>query len=327
LTQNATPSAALGRPARPSRSPFALGVIDADHHGVPSRPPRLIPRWRPPFKADPTVNARGTAIAMLRFAANLGMLFGEVAFLDRFRYARAAGFSGVEYPFPYAHSKDELAERLSAHGLVQVLHNLPPGDWASGERGIACQPARRGEFRDGVGLGLEYAAALGCTRLNCLAGTAHGLSHAVAFDTLVDNLRFASVELGKVGIQLLIEPINTRDMPGFFLSTSTQASALIDAVGSANLWLQYDVYHVQVMQGDLARDLERCLPRVAHIQIADNPGRHEPGTGEIHYPFVFAQLERLGYAGWVGCEYHPRTTTLAGLGWLTAYRREATSRG
>jgi hydroxypyruvate isomerase len=260
---------------------------------------------------------------MLRFSANLGMLFGEVAFLDRFARARAAGFDAVEFPFPYDHPKHAIAEQLSEHGLALVLHNLPPGDEAKGERGLGCQPDRRGEFRDGVGLALDYAQALGCTRLNCLAGTAPGLSHATALDTLVDNLRFAAAELGRAGVQLLVEPINTRDMPGFFLNTSAQALALIEAVGSPNLRLQYDVYHMQVMQGDLARDIERCLPHVAHVQIADNPGRHEPGTGEIHYPFVLGWLERLGYTGWVGCEYHPLTTTEAGLGWLAAYRRGA----
>jgi hydroxypyruvate isomerase len=264
---------------------------------------------------------------MLRFSANLGMLFGEVAFLGRFARARAAGFDAVEFPFPYEHPKEALAEQLAAQGLTLVLHNLPPGDWANGERGLACQPDRQSEFRDGVGLALDYARALGCTRLNCVAGTARGLSHARAFDTLVDNLRFAAAELGKAGVQLLVEPINTRDMPGFFLNTSAQALALIDAVGSPNLWLQYDVYHMQVMQGDLARDIERCLPRVAHVQIADNPGRHEPGTGEIHYPFVLGCLERLGYTGWVGCEYHPLTTTEAGLGWLAAHRRGTAAGG
>jgi hydroxypyruvate isomerase len=264
---------------------------------------------------------------MLRFSANLGMLFREVAFLDRFERARGAGFEAVEFPFPYDHPKHALAERLAAHGLALVLHNLPAGDWANGERGIACLPDRRGEFRDGVGLALDYAQELGCTRLNCLAGTAHGLSRDVALDTLVDNLRFAAAELGKAGVQLLVEPINTRDMPGFFLNTSAQALELIEAVGSPNLWLQYDVYHMQVMRGDLARDLERCLPQIGHVQIADNPGRHEPGTGEIHYSFVLDWLERLGYGGWVGCEYHPLTTTEAGLGWLSAYRRDAAARG
>lgn len=257
---------------------------------------------------------------MLRFSANLGMLFGEVGFLDRFARARAAGFDGVEFPFPYDHPREAIAERLAAARLELVLHNLPPGDWAGGERGIACKPERRTEFREGVALGLEYARALGCTRLNCLAGGADGVPPRVALDTLIENLRFAAEELGKAGVRLLVEPINTRDMPGFFLNTSRQALTVMEAVGSSNLWLQYDVYHMQVMQGDLARDIEHCLPKVAHVQIADNPGRHEPGTGEIHYPFVLRWLDRLGYAGWVGCEYHPATTTEAGLGWLDSYR-------
>ena len=257
---------------------------------------------------------------MLRFSANLGMLFGEVPFLDRFARARAAGFEGVEFPFPYDHPAEAIAERLAAARLEVVLHNLPPGDWARGERGIACRPDRRGEFRDGVGLALEYARALGCKRLNCLAGNADGLSHSVALETLVENLRFAAEELGRAGVRLLVEPINTRDMPGFFLNTSRQALSVIEAAVSNNLWLQYDVYHMQVMQGDLARDIERCLPKIAHVQIADNPGRHEPGTGEINYPFVLGWLDRLGYTGWVGAEYHPATTTEAGLGWFDSYR-------
>ncbi len=254
------------------------------------------------------------------------MLFTEVAFLDRFALAKSAGFEGVEYPFPYAYPKDELAQRLRAHGLSQVLLNLPPGDWERGERGIACQPARRAEFRDGVGLAIDYARALGCTQLNCLAGIAGDLPDDVALRTLVDNLRFASTELSKAGIRLLIEPINTRDMPGFYLCKSAQALALLDAVG-ANVWLQYDIYHMQVMQGDLVRDIERCLPRIAHVQIADNPGRNEPGTGEINYPFVLRSLERLGYTGWIGCEYKPRGATLEGLAWRDVYRRDGSMPG
>lgn len=258
---------------------------------------------------------------MPKFSANLGMLFTEVPFLERFARARAAGFEGVEYPFAYAVPPALLAEQLRVHGLSQVLLNLPCGDFVNGERGIACQPERRGEFREGVGLGIEYARALGCTRLNCLAGPAPGISDGRAFDTCVENLRFAAQALSDAGIQLLIEPINGRDMPGFYLQTSKQAFALMDAVGSDNLWLQYDVYHMQVMEGDLARGIERCLPRIAHLQIADNPGRHEPGTGEINYAFLLPHIDRLGYTGWVGCEYLPRAGTEAGLGWLAAYRR------
>jgi hydroxypyruvate isomerase len=258
---------------------------------------------------------------MFKFAANLGMLFGEVGFLERFERARRAGFEGVEYPFPYEHAKAELAEGLARSGLQQVLFNLPPGDFARGERGIACQPDRRGEFQEGVGRALEYAEALGCRQLNCLAGLARGVERSIAEQTLVDNLRFASRALGARGIRLLVEPINTRDMPGFFLNDSRQALALIEAVAPEPLWLQYDVYHMQIMQGDLARTLEAALPRIAHVQIADNPGRHEPGTGEINYPFLFGHLERLGYTGWVGCEYIPLGGTEAGLGWFEPYRR------
>jgi len=256
---------------------------------------------------------------MLRFAANLGMLFDEADFLERFALAADAGFAGVEYPFPYAHPAPLLRERLEAHALTQVLLNLPPGNWDAGERGLACDPERRGEFRDGVGLGLEYARALGCTRLNCLAGIAPRVAPERAFQTLVDNLRFAAAELAAAGVQLLIEPINTRDMPGFFLCHSAQALSVCDAVGSDNLRLQFDIYHMQVMEGDLTRTIERCWPRIGHFQIADCPGRHEPGSGEICYPFVLGQIERLGYAGWIGCEYRPENGTAVGLRWLDAY--------
>jgi len=258
---------------------------------------------------------------MPRFAANLTMLFNEVDFLDRFGAAARAGFQGVEYLFPYGHPKEAIAERLGRHELSQVLHNLPAGDWGKGERGIACLPDRTGEFQAGVSLALEYARALDCKRLNCLAGIAPpGAAPERLRETLVANLRFAARELAKAGIELLVEPINTRDIPGFFLSHTAQAVALLDEVGAPNLRLQYDVYHMQVMEGDLARTLEANLARIGHVQVADNPGRHEPGTGEIHYPFLFAHLDRIGYRGWVGCEYKPATTTEAGLGWLSSFR-------
>ena len=256
---------------------------------------------------------------MLRFAANLGMLFGEAEFLERFALAAGAGFAGVEYPFPYAHPASLLRERLDAHGLEQVLHNLPPGNWDAGERGLACDPERRGEFQDGVGLGLEYARVLGCPRVNCLAGIAPRIAPELAFQTLVDNLRFAAQAFAAGGVQLLVEPINTRDMPGFFLCRSAQALALCDAVGP-DLQIQFDIYHMQVMEGDLTRTIERCWARIGHFQIADNPGRHEPGSGEINYPFVLGQIERRGYAGWIGCEYHPQKGTREGLRWLDAHR-------
>jgi hydroxypyruvate isomerase len=257
---------------------------------------------------------------MLRFSANLGMLFGEVDFLERFSRARAAGFEAVEFPFPYAYPKEQLAALLQAQGLVHVLHNLPPGDWEAGERGIACYPGRCAEFHDGVGLAIEYARALGCSSVNCLVGLARGVPAALALETLVDNLRFAARELGKAKIRLLVEPINTRDMPGFFVAQSGRALEIMEAVGEENLWLQYDVYHMQVMEGDLARTIERHLPRIGHIQIADNPGRHEPGTGEINYAFLLPYIEQLGYAGWIGCEYKPLARTEQGLDWLAAYR-------
>jgi hydroxypyruvate isomerase len=258
---------------------------------------------------------------MPRFAANLTMLFNEVDFLDRFGEAARAGFHGVEYLFPYGHPREEIADRLRRNGLEQVLHNLPAGDWAKGERGIACHPDRIGEFRDGVGLAIEYARALGCPRLNCLAGIAPpGVSPERLRETFTSNLRFAAVELGKAGIQLLVEPINTRDIPGFYLSHTAQALAILDEVKAPNLLLQYDVYHMQIMEGDLARTIETCLARIGHVQVADNPGRHEPGSGEIHFPFLFAHLDRIGYRGWVGCEYKPASTTAAGLGWLSPWR-------
>jgi hydroxypyruvate isomerase len=248
------------------------------------------------------------------------MLFNELDFADRIAAAAKAGFKGVEYLFPYAYRKELLAELLGRHGLVQVLHNLPAGDWTRGERGIACLPHRQKEFRDGVGEAIEYATALGCRQVNCLAGiTPRSYAVEEVRDTLVANLRFAATELGKAGIRLLIEPINTRDIPGFYLCRTGQALALIDEVGSGNLFLQYDIYHMQVMEGDLAHTLEANLPRIAHVQLADNPGRNEPGTGEINYPFLFRHLDHIGYGGWIGCEYKPRGATVAGLGWLREF--------
>jgi len=254
---------------------------------------------------------------MPRFAANLTMLFAELPFLDRFAAAADAGFKGVEYLFPYAWPKEELTSRLREHGLVQVLHNLPAGDWDAGERGIACRPDRVGEFRDGVGQAIEYATALGCPIVNCLAGIRpEAVSEQLAHDTLVANLAWAADRLQEAGIGLVIEAINTRDIPGFFLTNTAQALAIADAVGSSNLSLQYDIYHMQIMEGDLAQTMETHLSRIGHIQLADNPGRHEPGTGEINYPFLFGHLDRIGYSGWVGCEYKPQAGTREGLGWM-----------
>jgi len=253
---------------------------------------------------------------MPKFDANLSMLFNEVDFLDRFDAAARAGFTGVEYLFPYAYPKEQIVEKLKKYGLVQVLHNLPAGNWEKGERGIACLPDRVSEFQDGVGKAIEYATALDCKQVNCLVGYApEGVNPLQLHDLVVRNISFAAGELNKTGIKLLIEPCNTRDMPGFYLNRTMQALEIIKAASSDNVFVQYDVYHAQVMEGELANTIEKHLSRIAHIQIADNPGRHEPGTGEINYSFLFAHLDRIGYTGWVGCEYKPAGKTEAGLHW------------
>ncbi len=257
---------------------------------------------------------------MPKFAANLTMLYNEVDFLDRFAAAARDGFKGVEYLFPYAYPKEQLAEKLKQNGLTQVLHNLPAGDWAKGERGIACHPDRVDEFKKGVAQAIEYATALGCKQVNCLAGIApQGVDAAKVHATFVSNLKYAAAELEKAGIKLLIESINTYDIPGFFLSTTKQTLAILDEVGSKNLYYQYDIYHMQRMEGELAKTIEANLPRIAHLQLADNPGRNEPGTGEINYGFLFDFIDRIGYQGWIGCEYKPKNETVAGLGWAKQY--------
>ncbi len=254
---------------------------------------------------------------MPKFAANLTMLFNEVPFLDRFERAAQAGFKAVEFLFPYPFPAAEIKSRLQANGLQLVLHNLPAGNWDGGERGIACLPDRVGEFRDGVARAIEYGTALGAPQLNCLAGKAPaGVADASLRETFVGNLRYAAGELKKAGLKLLMEPINTYDIPGFYLNRTAQALSIIDEVGSDNLYVQYDIYHAQRMEGELIATMQKNLARIAHIQLADNPGRNEPGTGEIHYGNVFKALDRMGYAGWIGCEYKPATTTEAGLGWL-----------
>jgi len=258
---------------------------------------------------------------MSKFAANLSMLFTEVDFLDRFKAAADAGFKGIEYLFPYDYPAADIKQRLDANGLSQVLFNLPAGDWGAGERGIACHPNRVEEFRAGVDKAIEYAQVLGNKQVNCLVGIKpDGVSDDEARKTVIENLRFAAEKLKAVGILLIAEPINTRDIPGFFLNRTEQALALFDEVGSDNLKLQYDIYHMQIMEGDLAPTIEKHFARIAHVQLADNPGRHEPGTGEINYPFLFAHLERLGYDGWIGCEYKPKAGTTQGLGWLDSAR-------
>lgn len=255
---------------------------------------------------------------MPRFAANLTMLFGEVSFLDRFELAASAGFSAVEFLFPYAWSAAEIKQRLDANGLTLVLHNLPAGDWDAGERGIACHPSRVDEFRAGVFKAIEYAKALGVTQLNCLAGKIPaGVSVEVLQQTLVANLRFAAAELKKADLKLLIEPINTFDIPGFYLNRTDQAAAILDEVAADNLFIQYDIYHAQRMEGELGNTIAKYLPRIGHIQLADNPGRNEPGSGEINYRWLFKRIDELGYQGWIGCEYKPAADTKQGLGWMS----------
>lgn len=254
---------------------------------------------------------------MPKFAANLTMLFTEHAFLDRFEAAAKAGFKAVEFLFPYAWTAEQIKQRLDANGLTLVLHNLPAGDWDAGERGIACHPDRVNEFRDGVGKAIAYAKVLGLGQLNCLVGKAPaGVPEDLLRQTVVENLRFAAAELKKAGLRLLIEPINTFDIPGFYLSRTVQAIEILDEVGADNAFVQYDIYHAQRMEGELANTAQKHLARIGHMQLADNPGRNEPGTGEIHFAFLFAHLDRIGYDGWIGCEYKPAATTEAGLGWI-----------
>ena len=253
---------------------------------------------------------------MPKFAANLTMLFNEVPFMERFEAAAQAGFQHVEFLFPYAFPAADIKARLDANGLTLVLHNLPAGDWDAGERGIACHPNRVEEFRSGVAKAIGYAQVLGVPQLNCLAGKAPaGVDAQVLHQTLVENLRFAAAALKKAGLRLLIEPINPFDIPGFVLNRTDQALALIDEVGSDNLFVQYDIYHAQRTEGELGATLQKHLARIGHIQLADNPGRNEPGTGEINYPFLFQLIDRIGYTGTIGCEYKPAGSTTAGLGW------------
>jgi hydroxypyruvate isomerase len=252
---------------------------------------------------------------MPKFAANLTMLFTELPFLDRFEAAKNAGFTAIEFLFPYDYEKQQIADLLHTHNLQLVLHNLPAGNWAGGERGIAAHPSRINEFREGVDRAIDFATALKVPQLNCLAGIVKD-NPTEAHYTLVENLRYAANRLKEAGIGLVLEPVNTRDIPGFFVNRTDQALGILDEVGSSNLKLQYDIYHAQVMEGNLAETIEKNLPRIGHLQLADNPGRHEPGTGEINYDFLFRHIDRLGYAGWIGCEYKPANTTLQGLAWL-----------
>lgn len=264
---------------------------------------------------------------MPRFAANLSMLYNEHAFLDRFEAAAKDGFTAVEYLFPYAFAADEVAAKLKAAGLQQVLFNAPPGDWDAGERGIACLPGREAEFAEGIAKALAYAQALQCPRVHVMAGLLpQGTTRALVRPTYVANLRHAAAEAAKVGVNILIEPINERDMPGFFLNRQDDAHALIDEIGAPNVKVQMDLYHAQITEGDLAMKIRKYLPtgQVGHLQIAGVPERHEPDLGEINHPYLFKLLDEIGYEGWIGCEYRPQRGAVAGgtsqgLGWLAPY--------
>lgn len=260
-------------------------------------------------------------LIMPKFSANLTFLFNELPFMDRFKAAANAGFKAVEYMAPYPYAATELAAALKENDLVQALFNLPAGDWDSGERGMACIPRREAEFKAGVARAIEYAHALGCKKINCLAGIRPpDVSVSEATNTMIGNLKYAAAALKAEGIMLVTEPINSFDIPGYFVNRTHEALALIDSVGSDNLLVQYDVYHAQRMEGELGATLAAHVARIGHIQIADNPGRFEPGSGEINYAWVLKHIDAIGYDGWVGCEYKPKTTTVAGLGWMKALR-------
>ena len=258
---------------------------------------------------------------MPRFSANISMMFREVDLPDRFDAAARAGFKAVEIQFPYEFDKEMLAERARRAGVEVVLINLTAGDFSKGDRGIGCLPRRVAEFRDAVRPGIEYARALGCRQMNCLAGCPTGrFDPAKLRETYISTLRFAAGELERAGMDLLIEPVNSRTFPGSYLRNSGQAIAIMDEAKLPNLKLQYDLFHMQIMEGDLARSLESLLPRIGHIQFADVPERHEPGSGEINFPFLFDWIDRIGYQGWVGAEYIPSAGTEATLGWFEQFR-------
>ena len=257
---------------------------------------------------------------MPKFATNLSLMFAEVEFLQRFERAAHAGFQAVEFQFPYAWPAAQIAEQARKHNLKVVLHNLPAGNFDAGERGIACLPGREADFQQSVGKAIEYAQALACPMLNCLAGLRPiGVTEDKLRKTLIANLRFAAAALAKANIKLLVEPLNSLDMKGFYLVHTLDALRLFDEVNHPNLWLQYDIYHMQVMEGDLTRSIRTHLPRIAHMQFADNPGRNEPGTGEINFPNLFRAIDQAGYTGWLGAEYKPSGKTEDGLGWMKPY--------
>jgi hydroxypyruvate isomerase len=257
---------------------------------------------------------------MPKFSVNLSMLFTEVGFADRFERAAKAGFKAVECQFPYELPREDIAAKLDKYGQEMVLFNIPAGNWAAGERGIACLPGRESEFQEGVGKAIEYGKALKCPRINCLVGlTPKDAPADKVRQTLISNLKFAADAMQKAGISLLVEMLNDKDIPGFYLVRTQDTLRLFEEVKHANLWLQYDIYHMQVMEGNLTKTIQENVGRIGHIQLADNPGRHEPGTGEINFTNLFKFIDEAGYTGWIGCEYKPAGATEDGLGWVKPY--------
>jgi hydroxypyruvate isomerase len=255
-----------------------------------------------------------------KFAANLSMMFQDIGFLDRFDAAARAGFKGVEFLFPYDHPPEAIAERLERNHLTLALFNTVPGDWAAGERGLAALPGREAEFRDGVDQAIGYAKATKCPLVHTMAGLwPEGQNREAGERVYIENLTWAADRVAASGLTVVIEPINTRDIPGYFLNYTAQAMRVIERVGRTNLKLQLDLYHVQIMEGDLATKIRALGSHYPHVQIAGNPGRHEPNVGEIHYPYLFDLLDEVGYDGWIGCEYRPKGDTVAGLGWAKKY--------
>jgi hydroxypyruvate isomerase len=260
---------------------------------------------------------------MLRFAANLSMMYNEHAFLDRFSAAAKDGFSGVEYLFPYDFPAEDIRARLNGHGLTQALFNAPPGDWAAGDRGMASLPGREDEFRRSIDTALQYASAIGCQSVHVMAGLLQpGQERARHRALYLDNLSYAAHQAEAVGVTLLIEPINTRNMPGYLLNRQDEAQAICAEIGADNLKVQFDCYHCQIVEGDVAVKLKRDMAGIGHIQIAAVPDRHEPDDGELNYPYLLKRISQLGYQGWIGCEYIPAGATSAGLGWLKALAQE-----
>lgn len=260
---------------------------------------------------------------MTRLAANLTMMFTELPFLDRFDAAAAAGFKAVECVAPYVEPAGAIADRLKSNGLTFALFNMPAGDWATGDRGIGANPGRKDEFRRGLDLSLEYADATGCRVLHLMAGKIPAdADRRLWTDTLVENIVRAADATAREDITIVLEPINTRvDIPAYFYDSTAAALAVMDMTGCQGVKLLYDIYHMQIMEGDIARSIERLLPRIGHIQLADNPGRNQPGTGEINYPWLLSRIDQLGYEGWIGCEYKPAGTTADSLDWARPYLR------